>query len=58
MPSSWDLTDPEFEPASLASPVLIGGFFTASTIWEAYFELNTIADKTQRLCVSSKNEAV
>ncbi|CAI9180381.1 unnamed protein product [Rangifer tarandus platyrhynchus] len=33
--SSRDLPDPEMEPASLTSPALAGGFFTASTAWEA-----------------------
>ena len=35
MPSSEDLPDPGTEPVSLMSPVLPGGFFTTSTIWEA-----------------------
>ena len=30
-----DLPDPGIEPASLMSAVLAGGFFTASTTWEA-----------------------
>ena len=35
MLSSEDLPDPGIEPVSLMSPVLPGGFFTTSTIWEA-----------------------
>ena len=35
MPSSWDLSDPEIEPASLMSPALAGGFFTMSATWKA-----------------------
>ena len=31
---SGGLIDPEVEPTSLASPVLAGGFFTTSAIWE------------------------
>ena len=33
-PSPEDLPDPGIEPRSLASPVLAGGFFTASTTWK------------------------
>ena len=32
---SGDLPDPGIEPASLKSPVLVDGFFTISTTWEA-----------------------
>ena len=32
-PPSGDLPDPGIEPVSLTSPVLAGGFFTASTTW-------------------------
>ena len=35
MPSSRDLPVPEIKPEFLKSPVLAGGFFTASTTWEA-----------------------
>ena len=35
-PSPRDLPDPGIEPKSPVSPVLAGGFFTTSTIWEAY----------------------
>ena len=34
-PSPGDLSNPGVEPTSLASPALAGGFFTASTTWEA-----------------------
>ena len=34
-PTPGDLSDPEIEPASLASPTLTGRFFTTSTTWEA-----------------------
>ena len=34
-PPPRDLHDPGIEPASLMSPALTGGFFTASTTWEA-----------------------
>ena len=34
-PHPGDLPDPGIELASLASPVLTGGFFTTSTAWEA-----------------------
>ena len=34
-PSPGDLPDPGIEPASLKFPVLVGVFFTTSTIWEA-----------------------
>ena len=33
-PSQGDLPDPGIEPVSLASPALVGGFFTTSTTWE------------------------
>ena len=35
-PSLGDLPKPGVETASLASPVLAGGFFTTSTTWEAH----------------------
>ena len=35
MPSSRDLPNPGIKPASLMSPALAGGFFPASTTWEA-----------------------
>ena len=34
-PSPGDLPEPGMEPASLTSPAWAGGFFTASTTWEA-----------------------
>ena len=34
-PPPVDLPDSGIEPVSLKSPVLVGGFFTISTIWEA-----------------------
>ena len=34
-PTLGDLPKPGIEPASLASPALAGGFFTASSTWEA-----------------------
>ena len=34
-PPPGDLPDPEIEPVSLMSPILTGGFFTTSSIWEA-----------------------
>ena len=34
-PSLEDLPDPGIKPVSLMSPALAGGFFTASTTWEA-----------------------
>ena len=34
-PPPEDLPDPGIEPKSLMSPALAGGFFTASTTWEA-----------------------
>ena len=33
-PRPGDLPDPEIEPTSPVSPVLAGGFFTTSAIWE------------------------
>ena len=35
MPPTGDLPNPEIEPVSLASPILVDGFFTSSTTWEA-----------------------
>ena len=35
MPSSGDLPDPGIEPVSPTSLALTGGFYTASTPWEA-----------------------
>ena len=35
VPSSWDLSDPGIEPASLRSSVLVGELFTTSATWEA-----------------------
>ena len=35
-PPPGDLPDPGIEPASLAAPVLAGGFFTTSATWEAF----------------------
>ena len=34
-PPPGNLSDPGIEPTSLMSPVLVGGFFTTSTNWEA-----------------------
>ena len=34
-PTPGDLPNPGIEPASIASPTLAGGFFTASATWEA-----------------------
>ena len=34
---SRDLPDPGFKPMSPTSPKLTGGFFTASTTWEAWW---------------------
>ena len=34
-PPPGDLPDPGIEPASLMSPALAGGFFTAGATWEA-----------------------
>ena len=33
-PPQGDLPDPGIEPASLMTPALAGGFFTASATWE------------------------
>ena len=38
-PLPGDLPDPGTEPTSLASPSLVGGFFTTSTTWEAPYVL-------------------
>ena len=35
-PPPRDLPDPRIKPVSLTSPALAGGFFTTSTMWEAY----------------------
>ena len=35
--SKEDLSDPGIKLASLASPLLARGFFTANTTWEAQF---------------------
>ena len=35
-PPPGDLPDPGTEPVSLMSPVLAGGFFTTSAIWETH----------------------
>ena len=35
-PPPGDLPDPGIEPESLASPVLVGGFFTTGATWEAH----------------------
>ena len=35
-PFPGDLPDPGTKPTSLKSPVLAGGFFTTSAIWEAH----------------------
>ena len=36
-PTPGDLPDPGTEPASLVSPALAGGFFTASATWKALY---------------------
>ena len=44
-PPPDDLPDPGIKPTSLMSPALAGGFFTASTTWEARWQvspLNTV----------------
>ena len=35
-PPQGDLPDPGIEPASLASPALVGGFFTTAATREAF----------------------
>ena len=37
MPFSRDRPDPGFKPKSPTHPALMGGFFTASTTWEAWW---------------------
>ena len=39
LPTSGDPPDTRIEPGSLASPALVGGFFTISAAWEAQFLL-------------------
>ena len=39
LPTSGDPPNIGIEPGSLASPALVGGFFTTSTTWEAQFLL-------------------
>jgi len=39
LPTSRDLPNPGIELTSLASPALVGGFFTISTAWEVPFQL-------------------
>ena len=34
-PTPGDIPDQWIKPVSLASPALVGGFFTTSTAWEA-----------------------
>ena len=48
MPSSRGLPHPEIKPASLMSPVLAGGFFTASTTWETQRQYIYIIQKVHR----------
>ena len=43
IPTQGDLPNPDNKPASLASPALVGGFFTTSSTWDAQvnmFKLN------------------
>ena len=37
--SSGDLSHPGIEPTSIASPALVGGFFTISAAWEALVKI-------------------
>ena len=37
-----NLPDPGIKPTSLASPALVGGFFTTGTPWKAQFQLHAI----------------
>ena len=39
-----DLPDPGIEPTSLASPTLVGRFFTISTTWEALDHPYVVSD--------------
>ena len=43
-PIPRDLPDPRVEPASLASPLLAGGFFATSATWEAplFFQFSCV----------------
>ena len=41
-PPLGDLCNPGIEPASLMSPALAGGFFTASATWEAGVQKQTV----------------
>ena len=46
-----DLPDPGFEPSSLESPALAGGFFTSSATWEALVELEMLLNTRISLAV-------
>ena len=49
-PPSGDLPNPRFEPLSLTSPALTGGFFTTSTTWEA----PVLCDMYANVCVHAQ----
>ena len=46
-PPPGDLPDAGIEPTSLRSPALAGGFFTASTVWEALVHQGAVQNNRQ-----------
>ena len=52
-PPSGDLPNPETEPTSLTSPVLVGGFFTTCTTWTIQSESESLSVFTTPWTVES-----
>ena len=50
-PSVVDLPDPQYKPASLKSPALVGRFFTISATWEALRHLRSPSRWCVCMCV-------
>ena len=52
-PPPGDLPNPGIEPASLTSPALAGGFFTASATWKALSKALSSRKFTKKICYTS-----
>ena len=48
-PPPGDLPDPGIEHSALMSPVLAGGFFTASATWEAWATVRGVAKESDTI---------
>ena len=57
-PSVVDLPDPQYKPASLKSPALVGRFFTISATWEALRHLRSPSRWCVCVCAHACEQSV